>query len=69
MYLSCVDHFFCTFIRDAYLLGFYCSGWVKRGPVGNTLNTMYDAFETAEVIAQDITEGTANSDHFIIVLI
>ena len=29
---------------------------------------MYDAFETAEVIAQDITEGTANSDHFIIVL-
>ena len=30
--------------------------------------TMNDSFETAEVIAQDITEGTVNNDSFTIVL-
>ena len=35
----------------------YCSGWVKRGPVGVIVTTMNDAFETAEVIANDINEG------------
>ena len=33
--------------------GFYCSGWVKRGPVGVIANTMEDAFDTAESIAHD----------------
>ena len=38
-------------------VGMYCSGWVKRGPVGVILTTMEDAFETAECIAQDLQEG------------
>lgn len=33
--------------------GMYCSGWVKRGPAGVIANTMEDAFDTAEAIAQD----------------
>ena len=33
--------------------GLYCSGWVKRGPAGVIANTMEDAFDTAESIAQD----------------
>ena len=37
----------------------YCSGWVKRGPVGVILTTMNDAFETADNIAADIDTGTA----------
>jgi len=28
--------------------GLYCSGWVKRGPYGNTPVTMLDEFETAD---------------------
>lgn len=31
----------------------YCAGWVKRGPTGVIANTMTDAFQTAEAIAQD----------------
>lgn len=37
--------------------GLYCSGWVKRGPVGAILNTMNDSFETAEAIVQDANDG------------
>lgn len=33
--------------------GLYCSGWVKRGPAGVIANTMEDAFDTAESIAED----------------
>ena len=33
--------------------GLYCAGWVKRGPAGVIANTMEDAFDTAESIAQD----------------
>lgn len=33
--------------------GIYCAGWVKRGPTGVIASTMNDAFQTAEVIAQD----------------
>ena len=32
------------------------------------VKTMNDSFETAEVIAQDITEGAVNNDHYTIVL-
>ena len=39
------------------ILGIYCSGWVKRGPVGVIVTTMNDAFETAETIAHDIEKG------------
>lgn len=33
--------------------GMYCSGWVKRGPVGVIANTMEDAFATAAAISSD----------------
>ena len=38
-------------------LGLYCSGWVKTGPVGVILDTMSNAFETAENIIQDYKDG------------
>lgn len=41
--------------------GLYCSGWVKRGPVGVILTTMNDAFQTADNIASDIDTGTAHT--------
>ncbi|KAN0104713.1 mitochondrial putative NADPH:adrenodoxin oxidoreductase [Hyaloscypha variabilis] len=33
--------------------GFYCAGWVKRGPTGVIASTMDDAFSTAESIRMD----------------
>jgi adrenodoxin-NADP+ reductase len=46
--------------------GMYCAGWVKRGPTGVIASTMNDAFQSAEVIAQDwhshaLFEGTGSS--------
>ena len=49
-----------TFACQCFILfnvGLYCSGWLKRGPVGVILTTMEDAFETAECIAQDVKNG------------
>jgi len=40
------------------MLGLYCSGWVKTGPVGVIVDTMNNSFETAENIIQDYKEGT-----------
>jgi adrenodoxin-NADP+ reductase len=40
-----------------HLPGFYCTGWVKRGPTGVIASTMSDAFATAESIATDWDEG------------
>jgi len=37
--------------------GLYCSGWVKRGPYGNTPVTMLDGFETADRLLEDLEEG------------
>ena len=37
--------------------GLYCSGWIKRGPVGVIVATMNDSFETAETILRDIQSG------------
>ncbi|EDV27396.1 uncharacterized protein TRIADDRAFT_21502 [Trichoplax adhaerens] len=34
----------------------YCSGWVKRGPIGVIASTMKDAFETAEMISEDMKQ-------------
>lgn len=42
-----------------YMVGLYCSGWVKTGPVGVILTTMNKAFETAEVIHEDFVQGIA----------
>ncbi|CAK7269246.1 NADPH-adrenodoxin reductase [Sporothrix epigloea] len=33
--------------------GFYCAGWVKRGPTGVIASTMEDAFTTADAIVND----------------
>ena len=46
-----------TLICNYLYTGLYCSGWVKRGPIGTILTTMNDAFETAEAIAHDIANG------------
>ncbi|RIA91244.1 hypothetical protein C1645_796969 [Glomus cerebriforme] len=37
--------------------GLYVAGWLKRGPQGVIATTMYDAFETAEVIVSDIRQN------------
>lgn len=35
----------------------YVAGWLKRGPQGVIATTMYDAYETAEVIVSDIKQN------------
>lgn len=37
--------------------GVYTSGWVKRGPTGVIATTMYDAFDTGDVIVGDWVGG------------
>ncbi|XP_077979619.1 NADPH:adrenodoxin oxidoreductase, mitochondrial-like [Glandiceps talaboti] len=39
------------------LKGFYCSGWVRRGPTGVILTTMNDGFETGKSVLDDINNG------------
>lgn len=39
------------------LASLYAAGWTKRGPVGVIAETMYDAFETAELIVKDFESG------------
>ena len=39
------------------VLGMYCSGWVKTGPVGVIVSTMNNAFETGKVILDDLASG------------
>jgi adrenodoxin-NADP+ reductase len=45
----------------------YCAGWVKRGPTGVIASTMADAFQSAEIIANDwnlpARSEDASSDH------
>eukprot|EP00842_Homolaphlyctis_polyrhiza_P004743 jgi/Hompol1/526/HPOL_005346-RA len=41
----------------------YVSGWIKTGPRGVIASTMYDAFETAESLLEDLANGKlAKSD-------
>ncbi|KAG4303978.1 hypothetical protein PORY_002631 [Pneumocystis oryctolagi] len=45
-------------ISDTFELpGIYTSGWIKTGPVGVIVNTMYDAFETSDSIIEDWNNG------------
>jgi adrenodoxin-NADP+ reductase len=37
--------------------GFYCAGWVKRGPTGVIASTMEDAFATGDAIVNDWVAG------------
>ena len=39
--------------------GLYVSGWLKTGPVGVIASTMYDAYETATSISEDLSQLTA----------
>ncbi|KAI1344573.1 nucleotide-binding domain-containing protein [Xylariaceae sp. FL0016] len=41
--------------QEVPLPGFYCAGWVKRGPTGVIASTMEDAFSTGDAIAADWT--------------
>ena len=45
--------------------GMYCSGWVKRGPIGVIVSTMNDGFETAKNVVNDLHNGTVitSSNH------
>lgn len=43
---------------DGFVLGVYCSGWAKVGPVGVIASTMRDAFETADLVTHDWFNGT-----------
>lgn len=40
--------------------GLYCSGWIKRGPVGVILTTMNDAYETVDALLEDVGSGKVN---------
>lgn len=42
-------------------LGLYCSGWVRNGPVGVIATTMNDAFQTGELVVQDLKSGEFSS--------
>ena len=46
------------------IIGLYCSGWVKRGPIGVIVTTMNDAFLTAESIIDDINNSKQLSIDF-----
>ncbi|XP_016846845.2 NADPH:adrenodoxin oxidoreductase, mitochondrial [Anolis carolinensis] len=37
--------------------GLYCSGWVKRGPMGVIITTMNDSFDTAQSVLEDLQSG------------
>lgn len=40
----------------------YCSGWVKRGPIGVLATTMNDAFETGKYIVEDLLSKPSIQD-------
>ncbi|KAK2571701.1 NADPH:adrenodoxin oxidoreductase [Acropora cervicornis] len=37
--------------------GLYCSGWVRNGPVGVIATTMNDAFQTGQLVVDDLKAG------------
>jgi adrenodoxin-NADP+ reductase len=40
--------------NQEHILGLYCSGWIKTGPIGVLASTMYSAHETARHILDDL---------------
>ncbi|KAI6649341.1 hypothetical protein LOD99_11707 [Oopsacas minuta] len=50
-----------THLDGTLYKGLYCSGWIKRGPVGVIASTMNDAYETAERVHEDLTADTLQS--------
>lgn len=52
----------CLPVCDCFVtLGLYCSGWVRNGPVGVIATTMNDAFQTGELVVQDLKSGEFSS--------
>lgn len=45
----------------ALCAGLYCSGWVKRGPVGVLATTMNDSFETGKILVEDLKSGVLST--------
>ena len=39
------------------LAGLYCSGWLKKGPIGVITTTMNEAFETGKSVVDDLISG------------
>ena len=57
-YLQSVSFINCYEIYGASASsGLYCSGWVRNGPVGVIATTMNDAFQTGELVVQDLDSG------------
>jgi len=46
-------------LTAGHVKGMYCAGWVKRGPTGVIASTMDDAFNTAEAVAKDWSDGVS----------
>lgn len=44
------------------ILGLYCSGWVKSGPIGVIVSTMHESFETGEALMDDLQKGEIAQD-------
>ena len=42
--------------------GLYCSGWIKRGPVGVILTTMSDAYETVDSLLDDVKADVLSAE-------
>lgn len=36
----------------------YCTGWIKRGPRGVIVDTTSDAYETAQRLCTDLSDGS-----------
>jgi adrenodoxin-NADP+ reductase len=52
--------------QDGSLMkGMYVSGWLARGPNGVIATTMYDAFQTAELMISDFVKDTSKIDESI----
>lgn len=41
-----------------FLLGLYCSGWLKTGPTGVIATTMNNSFDTGRAVVEDMDSGT-----------
>ena len=47
------------------LLGLYCSGWVRNGPVGVIATTMNDAFQIGQLVVEDLKSGRSSSINYL----
>lgn len=47
----------CSYICYLQMEGFYCTGWVKRGPSGIINTNIIDARETVAALVEDVAKG------------